>query len=296
MPVFAHSDNSQLNPFLINRKVNKLLVKQNENVGIFSTPAKEADKFNKLIEVNDALESELRRYVSKFASRVADTYVPNIEGLAFAGDVSFGNIPNLIKQATRLAKSLKFTTLTPGDIEELQKQYDDLSQFVSVHHDLSSKGDEYDQVSEQSKTFVGEMRQQMKPIEDEKIRLQQYLQLLVNLQTITARGEQTRQRKIAETQSQLADLERRREDLGTGIRNIDDQIQFETGRSGPIHNIEGRSRFFMQDLQTYLTILNTKINNFNSSPATNPPVQELKGSGFTIGDQSHYGMRKYNIS
>jgi methyl-accepting chemotaxis protein len=273
MPISPWSDNSQLNPFLINRKVNKLLVKQNENVGIFSTPAKEADKFNKLIEVNDALESELRRYVSKFASRVADTYVPNIEGLAFAGDVSFGSIPNLIKQATRLAKSLKFTTLTPGDIEELQKQYDDLSQFVSVHNDLSSKGDEYDQVSEQSKTFVGEMRQQMKPIEDEIIRVR--------------RGRDQRR---------LADLERQRDDLVAGIRNIEGQIQDESGRSGPIRNIEGRSRFFMQDLQTYLTILNTKINNFNSSPATNPPVQELKGSGFTIGDQSYYGMRKYNIS
>ena len=259
MPISPWSDRSELNPFAINRKVAKLYEKQAENVGIYSIPKKDAEKFDSIIELNDELESELRKFTSTFSDNLMDGSLTQRvrsgqmttklrENSPYAGNIGTGKIISLLKQGLRMLKKFSFAGLTPADIDTIQQQYSDLLQYMSLKDEL--------------------------------------LQLESTADASIASLDQRRAeaRRIASGVDRKYALDALNEE-----ENVNEVISSETAS---ISNTIGS---FYSQLEQYLLILNNKITNFNTNPATKPPEVEL-GGGFTIGDQRYYGRKPYNIA
>jgi hypothetical protein len=258
MPISPWSERSELNPFAINRKVAKLYEKQAENVGIYSMPKKDAQKFDSIIELNDELEAELRKFTSIFSDNLMEGSLTQRvrsgqsstkirENSPYAGNIGTGKIISLLTQGIRMLKKFSFSGLTPTDIDTIQQQYTDLLQYMNLKDDLS----------------------QLESTADD------------SLSSLEQRRADARQIPSGRDRKFALDALQEEEDANRVISEATSSISNTVGS-------------FYSQLEQYLLVLNNKITNFNTNPATKPPEVEL-GGGFTIGDQRYYGRKPYNV-
>jgi hypothetical protein len=260
MPTYVLTNKNEFNPFEIHRRVSRLYKKQNENVGVYATPAKDADKFDVFIALNDELESELRKFTSTFSDNLSDLDLTGRvrsgqmtdklrEGSAYAGNIGTGKILSLLAQGNRMLKKLSFQALSPSDIDTLQQQYGDLQQYMNLKDDLS----------------------QLESTAD------------ASLETLEDRKRQALAR--ADAIPSGVDRKREKDRILKDFNEEDTANDVISSGTATLVNTVGS---FYSQLEQYLMIFNNKLTNYNTNPASAPPMVEL-GGGFRIGDQRYYG-------